>query len=65
MRNIGGQNSVQDWVTAAIDYSTIGPAVGTTFPDLELPDVNGAAVSLNAWRAGRRALVVFYRSAGW
>ena len=43
----------------------IGPAVGTPFPDFELPDAGGARISFHAWRAGRRALVVFYRSAKW
>ena len=42
-----------------IDYRTIGPAVGSPFPDLELPDARGRRLSLHDWRAGRRALVVF------
>jgi len=53
------------FVVTTFDYATIGPAVGSTFPDFELPDANGNQVSLNGWRAGRRALVVFYRSASW
>ncbi|HEV2030041.1 MAG TPA: hypothetical protein VGS16_16170 [Candidatus Dormibacteraeota bacterium] len=48
-----------------VDYAEIGPAVGGIFPDFELPDANGSQLSLNGWRAGRRALVVFYRSARW
>ena len=52
-------------VVTTVDYATIGPAVGSTFPDFELPDAHGIQVSLNGWRAGRRALVVFYRSASW
>ena len=47
------------------DMAQIGPAVGTPFPDFELPDAAGARISFHAWRAGRRALVVFYRSAKW
>lgn len=47
------------------DMTQLGPAVGATFPDIELPDGNGQPISLHAWRAGRRALVVFYRSARW
>jgi peroxiredoxin len=47
------------------DYSAIGPAVDSLFPDFELPDALGMPISLHAWRAGRRALVVFYRSASW
>lgn len=48
-----------------IDFSTIGPAVGDMFPDIVLPDQHGAHLSLHRARAGRRALIVFYRSAGW
>ena len=47
------------------DFSTIGPREGTRFPDVVLPDQSGAAVDLHAARRGRRALVVFYRSADW
>ena len=49
----------------AIDFSTIGPPVGERFPDVVLPDQHGRQVDLHAARAGRRALVVFYRSARW
>jgi len=52
-------------VVTAIDYATIGPIVGSVFPDFELPDAQGNQVSLHGWLAGRRALVVFYRSASW
>jgi peroxiredoxin len=47
------------------DYRLVGPAVGDVFPDFELPDADGNPLSLQSWRAGRRALVVFYRSAAW
>ncbi len=47
------------------DYSQIGPAVGEIFPDFELPDGEEHAVRLHGWRNGRRALIVFYRSAAW
>jgi peroxiredoxin len=49
----------------ALDFDRIGPAVGTRFPDVHLPDQTGRLVDLHAARAGRRALVVFYRSARW
>jgi peroxiredoxin len=42
-----------------------GPAIGTRFPDLVLPDQSGTPVRLHEARRGRRALVVFYRSARW
>ncbi len=44
---------------------TLGPAVGTRFPDVLLPDQAGRTVDLHADRAGRPALVVFFRSARW
>lgn len=47
------------------DYTRIGPQTGEVFPDFQLPDSAGAPVRLHEWRAGRRALVVFYRSAAW
>ena len=50
---------------AAIDYAQVGPAVGELFPDFELPDVDGHQIRFHNWRNGRRALVVFYRSANW
>jgi peroxiredoxin len=50
---------------ADLDYRDRGPALGTHFPDLKLPDQNGESVDLHARRAGRRALVVLFRSAVW
>ena len=47
------------------DYRQVGPAVGDSFPDFELPDAEGRPVRLHGWRKGRRALIVFYRSAAW
>jgi peroxiredoxin len=47
------------------DFRTIGPKEGQPFPDVQLPDQAGALVDLHATRAGRPALVVFYRSAEW
>jgi peroxiredoxin len=48
-----------------LDFDRTGPAVGTRFPDLVLPDQSGSAVDLHAARAGRKALVMFHRSASW
>lgn len=42
-----------------------GPLVGSVIPDIVLPDQNGRVVDLHADRAGRRALVLFHRSADW
>jgi peroxiredoxin len=47
------------------DFRVIGPREGERFPDVRLLDQTGALVELHAARAGRRALVVFYRSAEW
>ncbi|HEX2173435.1 MAG TPA: hypothetical protein VHL09_13440 [Dehalococcoidia bacterium] len=48
-----------------IDFTRIGPAVGERFPDVRLPDQSGQEIDLHTARAGRRALVVFHRSAKW
>jgi peroxiredoxin len=47
------------------DFRQIGPKEGEPFPDVRLPDQTEAPVDLHAARAGRPALVVFYRSAEW
>jgi len=48
-----------------VEFSSIGPSVGSRFPDIRLPDQTGRLVDLHAERGARRALVVFYRSARW
>ena len=48
-----------------LDFDAIGPSVGARLPDIRLPDQTGQIVDLHAARAGRRALVVFHRSARW
>lgn len=42
-----------------------GPEVGQPFPEIRLPDQTGAVVDVHEARAGRPALIVFYRSARW
>ena len=49
-------------VPATEDFPT-GPAVGERFPDFTLRDQHNAGVNLETVRAGRRALIVFERSA--
>ena len=51
--------------TGARDYSQIGPQVGEAFPNVVLPDQSGQPIDLHLVRRGRRAIVVFYRSASW
>lgn len=48
-----------------LDFAAIGPRTGERFPDVRLPDQSGRDVDLHAARAGRRAVVVFHRSAKW
>jgi len=51
--------------TSSRNYADIGPAIGARFPDLHLPDQTGEPIDLHQARAGRPAVVVFYRSARW
>ena len=46
------------------DFPT-GPGLGESFPDFTLPDQHGRPVNFTAARDGRRALVLFHRSARW
>ena len=48
-----------------VDFGQVGPQVGERFPNLVLPDQHGRQVDLHAARGNRRAMIVFYRSAGW
>ncbi len=57
--------TIQQPTLPVIDFTAAGPALGERFPDVRLPDQTGTVVDLHAARGGRRALVVFYRSADW
>jgi hypothetical protein len=46
------------------DFPT-GPAAGARFPDFTLRNQRNEPVRLENARAGRRALIVFQRSARW
>jgi len=46
------------------DAST-GPDVGELLPDFTLPDAQGQLVHFHADREGKKAALVFYRSAVW
>ncbi len=46
------------------DFPT-GPEVGSPLPDIVATDQSGRQVDVHADRAGRRAIVMFYRSAVW
>ncbi len=60
---MSGDDSVRHVDLPALDG--MGPPVGERFPDVVLPDQHGRTVDIHRARAGRKALVVFYRSAGW
>ncbi|MEM9257235.1 MAG: hypothetical protein AAGA91_17465 [Pseudomonadota bacterium] len=42
-----------------------GPEIGQPLPDFELPDAFGRPIRLHQDRAGKKAVLVFYRSAVW
>jgi cytochrome oxidase Cu insertion factor (SCO1/SenC/PrrC family) len=46
------------------DFST-GPAIGEPLPDFTLSDQRGEPVNFSRARDGKRALVIFHRSARW
>lgn len=48
-----------------VDFDGVGPEVGDLFPDVVLPDQSGQSIALHRYRAGRRAMVVVFRSADW
>jgi len=52
-------------ISPEIDFDMIGPRTGERFPDVQLPDQYGEVIDLHMARAGRRAMVVFFRSAVW
>ncbi len=52
-------------MSIGIDFTHIGPAVGEYFPDVSLPEQQGKLINLHQTRAGRRAVVLFHRSASW
>jgi hypothetical protein len=63
MTKMISNDSVQE--VAVPEFDRTGPRVGERFPDVVLPDQYGQPVDLHKARAGRKGLVVFYRSAGW
>jgi methylamine dehydrogenase accessory protein MauD len=58
----GGQEAAQPHLTpgdAAAKTASIGPMVGTPAPQIELPDLNGAPISLSNFR-GEKVVVLFW-----
>ena len=47
------------------DGHSTGPEVGKHLPDFRLPSADGTTIDFHAHRAGRKAVLVFYRSAVW
>ena len=48
-----------------VDFTRVGPPVGQRLDDIVLPNQRGEMVDLHRARDGRKALVVFHRSAEW
>jgi hypothetical protein len=44
---------------------TVGPAVGSRFPQFSLPDQNGKMQTFDSIKGPKGAVLVFYRSADW
>lgn len=56
-------DSAQD--VRKIDVSKLGPQVGATVPDFNLPDQHGKPRTLQSVMGPKGAMIVFYRSADW
>jgi hypothetical protein len=51
-------------IPAAAEFPT-GPAIGERLPDFRLPNQLGETIDFHGDRAGRKAAVMFQRSAVW
>ena len=65
LRGSGDSGAERATDPAALDFSIIGPQLGERFPAVHLPDQSGCVVDLHGFRAKRKAIVVFHRSAEW
>ncbi len=63
-RRSAAQRHPAQRIPASADFPT-GPAIGERLPDFVLPNQRGETVDFHADRAGRKAAVVFQRSAVW
>tara|TARA_B100000686_G_scaffold228516_1_gene235886 strand:- start:53 stop:226 length:174 start_codon:yes stop_codon:yes gene_type:complete len=48
-----------------VDIDTLGPQIGETVPQFELPDQNGKLQSLDSILGPNGAMLLFHRSADW
>ena len=55
----------QPAATATVDLEALGPKVGATIPDFNLPDQHGEIRSLTSLMGPKGAVLVFFRSADW
>jgi hypothetical protein len=65
---LGGAPSLRASRQAAapvVDVERLGPKVGETVPDFNLPDQRGATRSLKTLMGPKGAILVFFRSADW
>jgi hypothetical protein len=49
----------------AVNLDTLGPKVGETALEFELPDQHGARRTLSSLAGPKGTMLVFYRSADW
>jgi cytochrome oxidase Cu insertion factor (SCO1/SenC/PrrC family) len=49
----------------AVDVHSLGPQVGDSVPDFQLPDQNGNTHTLDSIMGPNGAMLLFHRSADW
>ena len=62
--SVAAQRHPAQRIPASAEFPT-GPAIGERLPDFVLPNQRGETVDFHVDRAGRKAAVVFQRSAVW
>ena len=65
MSSRGVPPQAQPAATATVDLEALGPKVGATIPDFNLPDQHGEIRSLKSLLGPKGAVLVFFRSADW
>jgi hypothetical protein len=62
--SVAAQRHPAQRIPASAEFPS-GPGIGERLPDFALPNQRGETVDFHADRAGRKAAVVFQRSAVW
>ena len=65
MSSRGVPPQAQSAATAAVNLEALGPRIGATIPDFNLPDQQGQIRSLTSLMGPKGAVLVFFRSADW